>query len=168
MTRPYEIAALADELVGIQKELAIEEWRDALGKAAHHLRRLSATSPGDAVRDMVERWQKDEAALEAAFGRVGVDEFGDGPEVLRNLGTAIHFAKGLIGKAALAPAENAGNEFTRSFDTRGTTMRRRCNIIEITCETGEIANRVADQLRSPSATPTPPSAGACGTEGGVA
>ncbi len=53
MNRPDEIAALADELVGIQEELAIEEWRDALGKAAHHLRRLSATSPGGAVREVL-------------------------------------------------------------------------------------------------------------------
>lgn len=43
-------------------------------------------------------------------------------------------------------------EHFRTFDTRGTKMARRCTDILIECENGEVANRVADQLRS---VPTP-------------
>jgi hypothetical protein len=37
----------------------------------------------------------------------------------------------------------------RTFDTSGTVFRRTGNVLTITCESGEIANRVADQLRTP-------------------
>ena len=44
----------------------------------------------------------------------------------------------------------------RTFDTTGTIFRRLGNVLTITCENGEIANRVTDQLRSPVEAATPP------------
>lgn len=38
----------------------------------------------------------------------------------------------------------------RTFDTSGTILRRVGNVLTINCESGEVANRVADQLRTPA------------------
>lgn len=45
-------------------------------------------------------------------------------------------------------------EHLRTFDTRGTILTRSCKVFTITCETDEIANRVADQLRDAPLSPT--------------
>lgn len=42
---------------------------------------------------------------------------------------------------------------TRVFDTTGTVLTRSCNVFTITCEDGDTANRVADQLRTPPSQP---------------
>lgn len=37
----------------------------------------------------------------------------------------------------------------RTFDTTGTVLRRTTNVLTITCESAEIADRIVDQLRTP-------------------
>lgn len=43
----------------------------------------------------------------------------------------------------------------RSFDTTGTRLSRTVSVITITCDSGEIADRVVDQLRSSGHAQTP-------------
>lgn len=48
----------------------------------------------DVITAMLSRWRRDEARLEKMFN--GGEEFSDGTEILRNLGTAIAYANGWL------------------------------------------------------------------------
>lgn len=52
---------------------------------------------------------------------------------------------------------SSGSDRLRTVDTSGTVLQRAGNFFTIICESGEVANRVADQLRTPIAVAQAPS-----------
>lgn len=51
-----------------------------------------------ALEAMYFRWKLDQARLEQLFGDYGEDDYSDGAEIQRNLGTAIEYASRYVTK----------------------------------------------------------------------
>lgn len=109
--------------------------RDEVKKLRAEVARLTSTEPQQPTVYAVE-------AIYQAIYRANGYALNDGMAV-RN---AIVRALSIV---AQPPSVAAGGE-VRTFDIAGTTLRRVGKVLTVTCDSDEIANRVADQLRSVS------------------
>ncbi len=107
-----------------------------------------------ALENLKEAWSalamiREAVETLAPSGSVKAAEHLDGPTFMHEAEALVAGIQAISGGPQTPSAPSAASGEVRTFDIAGTTLRRFGKALTITCDSDEIANKVAGQLRTP-------------------